>query len=156
MKVGITWTGGIKRTLSEQRSLLLKDIEPILRQDATFISLQYKSVPEAVTFEEDTGIKIHHWSHATQTDDYDDTAALIAELDLVITVQQSAVHIAGALGKPTWVMVPKAPLWRYGLTGETMPWYKSVKLYRQKSDWLHTISDVAYDLKKHIGSLAAK
>jgi tetratricopeptide (TPR) repeat protein len=160
LKVGITWTGGIRKTLKSQRSMALKDLEPILRQDATFISLQYKdATDECAEFEERTGIKVHHWPHATQTQDMDDQAALMAELDLVITVQQTAVHLGGALGVETWAMIPKAPLWRYGITGTTMPWYGSVKLYRQKEKWQDTIAQVAVDLRKKIaekGISAAK
>ena len=146
-KVGIAWTGGIKKTGTALRSIMLEDMLPILRQDATFISLQYKSVPEAYDLYEKTGIAVHHWAHAMETKDYDDTAALVAELDLVITVQQSAVHLAGGLGVPCWTMVPSAPLWRYGLEGTDFPWANSVKLYRQKGDWVHTIAEVATDLR---------
>ena len=132
--------------------MALDELLPVLRQDATFVSLQYKdAVAEVDALEETHGIKVHHWAHATQTKDYDDTAALVAELDLVITVQQSAVHLAGALGVPTWVLLPKAPLWRYGISGETMPWYKSVKLYRYRGNaWVHSVSEAAADLRKLI------
>lgn len=151
LKVGLTWTGGIRKTMRHLRSMTLKDLEPIWRQDATFISLQYKDASEEVAeVEAQTGIKIHHWSNATQTLDYDDMAALVSQLDLVITVQQTAVHTGGALGVPTWAMIPKAPLWRYGMTADTMLWYKSVRLYRQKSEWVHTIAQVASDLRKRI------
>lgn len=155
-KIGIAWTGGLKRTGAARRSIELEEMLPILRQDATFISLQYKDAPDIAAMKLDHGITIHHWPHAVQTADYDDTAALVAELDLVITVQQTAVHIAGALGIPCWVMVPKTPLWRYGLTGTTFPWAKSVRIYRQKSEWVHVISDIAYDLRNEILSKAAK
>lgn len=155
-KIGIAWTGGLKRTGAARRSIELEEMMPILRQDATFISLQYKDAPEIAALKLDHGITIHHWPHAVQTDDYDDTAALVAELDLVITVQQTAVHIAGALGVPCWVMVPKTPLWRYGLTGSTFPWANSVKIYRQKSEWVHVISDIAYDLRNEVLSKAPK
>ena len=147
LKVGIAWSGGLKNTGKHRRSVLIGDLMPILRQDATFISLQYKDSPEIVTLERDHGIKIHHWPHAVQTKDYDDTAALVAELDLVITVTQSAVHLAGALGVPCWVLTPKEPMWRYGLEGEKMPWYESVKLYRQTKEWMHVIATVATDLR---------
>jgi len=149
-KVGIAWTGGLARTSTLRRSLDIEDLLPVLRQDATFVSLQYKDCPEIEAVEERHGIKIHHWKHAMQTDDYDDTAALVAELDLVITVQQSAVHLAGALGVPCWALINKAPLWRYGLTGTEMPWYKAVKLYRQRDKWIETISEVGTDLRKWI------
>lgn len=148
-KVGIAWTGGIKNTGRARRSIDLRDMLPILRQDATFISLQYQDVPEVAALKLDTGIEVHHWPHAMQTGDYDDTAALVAELDLVITVQQTAVHIAGALGIPCWCMVPRTPLWRYRLSGQDFPWAKSVKLYRQKtSDWTDVINTIAVDLRQ--------
>lgn len=142
-KVGIAWTGGLKNTGTHRRSVSLNDLSPILRQDATFISLQYKDSPEIA----ESGFDIHHWPHAMQTGDYDDTAALVAELDLVITVTQAAVHLAGGLGVPCWVLTPKAPMWRYGLKGDRMPWYGSVKLYRQKGEWAHTIAEIAKDLR---------
>ena len=149
-KVGIAWTGGIKKTGAARRSVTLNEMMPILKQDATFISLQYKNCPEIVEFERESGVKIHHWPHAMQTNDYDDTAALIAELDLVISVTQAAIHVAGGLGVPCWVLTPKAPMWRYGLSGQTMPWYHSVKLYRQKTEWVYTIADVAKDLRDFV------
>lgn len=153
MKVGIAWTGGIRKTFRHLRSLTLKELSPIWRQDATFVCLQYKDAADEVAeVEAETGIKIHHWPHATMTKDMDDQVALMSQLDLVITVQQTAVHIGGALGVPTWAMIPKTPLWRYGLTGDKMPWYNSARLYRQKKDWLFTIDEVAYDLKKLIAS----
>lgn len=150
LKVGIAWTGGLKKTGSRRRSVTLSDMKPILNQDATFISLQYKDCPEIHEFEAETGVKIHHWKHAMQTDDYDDTVAMISQLDLVISVTQAAIHVAGALGVPCWVLTPKAPMWRYGLAGEKMVWYNSVKLYRQKSDWVHVIADIATDLRSRI------
>ncbi len=152
LKVGVAWSGGLKKTGSARRSLLLHDLMPILRQDATFVSLQYKEAAEVAWIEEQHGIKVHHWSHIVQTQDMDDITALVDELDLVITVCQSVVHVAGGLGKPCWVLTPKAPMWRYLLQGDTIPWYKSIKLYRQKtSDWLLTINDIAKDLRTLIG-----
>ena len=77
------------------------------------------------------------------------TAALISALDLVITVCSTVVHLAGALGRPTWVLAPHAPAWRYLLAGREMPWYPSVVLYRQSShgDWNGVLSTVASDLQ---------
>ena len=150
MKVGIAWTGGNKNTGRARRSLDLDDLLPILRQDATFISLQYMDSPEILDIKKHNGILIHHWPHAVQTQDYDDTAALVAELDLVITVQTAVVHLSGALGQKCWAMLPKTPRWFYGITGSTMPWYSSVKLYRQKYKWVDLISEVAKDLRNLI------
>lgn len=150
MKVGITWTGGNKNTGKARRSVALDDLLPILRQDAAFISLQYMDAPEILALQRDYGIIVHHWKHAVQTEDYDDTAALVAELDLVISVTTGVIHLSGALGQRCWVMAPKAPRWFYGISGTTMPWYSSVTLYRQKYKWVELIAQVATDLRNFI------
>jgi hypothetical protein len=73
-----------------------------------------------------------------------DTAALIAELDLVITVDTSIVHLAGALGRPTWLLLPYRYEWRWGLEGERNNWYDSVSVLRQttRGDWEGLLTDV--------------
>lgn len=152
LKVGISWTGGTQKTGKARRSLELEDLLPILRQDATFISLQYKDSPEIIALQQMHGITVHHWKHATQTNDYDDTAALVAELDLVISVTTSVIHLSGALGKDCWVLLPKEPRWFYGITGKEMPWYKSNKLYRQTGKWVDVVARVATDLRNLINA----
>ena len=74
--------------------------------------------------------------------------ALVAELDLVISVCTAVIHLAGALGKPVWIMAPFSPEWRYGFQGETMPWYPSSRLFRQPGygQWRPVIADVAKSL----------
>lgn len=150
MKVGITWTGGNKNTGKARRSLNLYDLLPVLRQDATFVSLQYMDAPEIHALQRDHGITVHHWRHGLQTQDYDDTAALVAELDLVISVTTGVIHLSGALGQDCWVMVPKAPRWFYGISEPSVPWYASVKLYRQKYQWVELIAEIATDLRNRI------
>jgi ADP-heptose:LPS heptosyltransferase len=120
----------------------------LFRQDADFISLEYKDpLAEIADLKEKHGIEVKHWPRAAEAYDLDETAALVAELDLVITVQTAVVHIAGALGKPCWVMVPRTPHWRYHLAGDRMPWYDSVKLYRQTKDWASVINKIAIDIQ---------
>lgn len=153
--IGISWTGGNKHTGKQKRSLQLEQLEPLLRSvDATWVSLEYRERSEAIeAFTKKTGIQIHSWKRATQTDDYDDTAALVAELDLVVCVTTAMVHLCGALGKEAWVMVPNKPRWFYRLVGDSMPWYKSVKLFRQKNNepWDGAIADVSKLLKLRFG-----
>lgn len=142
-KVGIAWSGGKKQTGSKKRSVTLETLLPILKNKAHFVSLQYQDPSEDIeAFEAKHGIKIHHWPHGVQTYDYDVTAALISELDLVISVTTTAIHCAGALGKETWCLVPEKPMWRYMTKGEDFPWAKSVTLYRQKGrEWpIHTLA----------------
>jgi tetratricopeptide (TPR) repeat protein len=150
-KIGIAWTGGLKDTFSQRRSVELEQLIPILKQDATFVSLQYKdATKEIAELKEKHGITVHHFPWATQTNDYDDTAALIAELDLVISVTTAAVDLCGALGKECWVLVPNKPHWRFKLQGEKMGWYNAVKLYRQEKSWDSVISRIANDLEAKI------
>jgi ADP-heptose:LPS heptosyltransferase len=70
-------------------------------------------------------------------DDFEETAAVMSLVDLVVSVDTAVVHLAAALGRPTWVLVPFCPDWRWGLSGETTPWYPSVRLLRQpaRGDW---------------------
>ena len=123
-KIGIAWSGGVAATNEKGRSLSLRDLAPILEYDAEWISLQYKNT--------DCPDYIHHWPRAVESEDYEDTAALIDSLDLIISVTTTAVHCAGALGKEVWTLVPEGATWRYGTAGKQMPWYDSVELLRQK------------------------
>ncbi len=153
LKIGIAWTGGIPFTGQQFRSLTLEDMLPVLKQKASFVSLEYRDPTQEIeAFNKTHHIKIHEWGRATRTLDYDDTAALVAELDLVISVTTATIHLCGALGKECWVMVHKHPMYRYGLEGD-LPWYKSVHLYRQKTDWTYVVNRIAEDLSARIQSL---
>jgi hypothetical protein len=99
-----------------RRSFPAARIKPQARDDASLASLV-----QAACFD--------YWSAAI--DHYDETAALVTALDLVISVQTAVVHLAGALGKPAWVLVPAVPEWRYLKSGDSMPWYSSLRLFRQ-------------------------
>jgi ADP-heptose:LPS heptosyltransferase len=96
-------------------------------------------------------VQIHHWPEAI--DDYDETAALVAALDLVISVQTAVVHLAGGLGQPTWALISAVPEWRYGAAGEVMPWYPSVRLKRQQTlgEWGSVMKWISEDLSKNNG-----
>jgi tetratricopeptide (TPR) repeat protein len=149
LKVGISWSGGAPSTRGETRSTRLADWLPILRQTACqFVNLQYGRAGGEFheISREQCEIRVHDLREAV--DDYDDTAALVSALDLVISVQTALVHLAGALGKRTWVLLPAACEWRYGEQGETMPWYPSVRLIRQPrpGDWQAVIERIALDV----------
>lgn len=149
LKVGISWTGGRAHTGQKRRSVTLDTLLPILRQKAHFISLQYTDPGEEIDefHAKHPEIKIHHWPHGVQMYDYDATLALIAELDLVISVTTTAVHAAGALGKECWCLVPEKVMWRYAKEGSSFPWAKSVTLYRQKGrEWpMHLLAGMLKD-----------
>ena len=152
-KIGVSWRGGMASTRRELRSMQLIDLAPVLKTEGCeFVSLQYGDCSgELAALASAHGITVHHWQHAI--DDYDETAALVSALDLVISVQTAVVHLGGALGKPVWVMVPAAPEWRYLQSGEAMPWYPSVRLLRQsqRGDWTPVIARVAQDLAQFVG-----
>jgi hypothetical protein len=136
LKVGISWSGG-------NNYGGLRQLEPDRLQDLIesfpevhWVSLQYKN---AMTF----GLPINHWPYATETDDYDDTAALVDELDLVITVPQSVIHLAGSLGKECWVMAPDVSQWTFGLKDKKHTWYDTVKIFR---DWEDVVEKIKTEL----------
>lgn len=148
-KIGISWKGGTKITSLHHRMIqLIKFKEIIGSIDADFISLQYhKDAHQDVNdFQQATGLTLHHFSEELQ--DYDETAALVSNLDLVISVPQSVVHLAGALGITTWQLTPKRAMWQMGVYGRDMPWYSSVKSYWQPhfGDWDSVLKTVKEDL----------
>jgi tetratricopeptide (TPR) repeat protein len=136
-KIGIAWTGGLSNTFKKRRSMELETMLPLLKTPGiTWVSLQYIDPTEEIAaFEEKHGIKIHHWKRVAESQDYDDQAALVMALDSVVSVTTAIVHLCGALGKECHVLVPSKPRWFYGLSGNSLPWYKSVKLYRQTDKW---------------------
>jgi len=131
--IGITTHGGGKRTNEKGRELIQEDLEPLLkRDDIVLVSLDYKD-------KQIEGVK--YFPFATQSNDYDDTAALIAELDAVIGVNTTAQHCSAALGVKTICLVPKHHQWRYAQP--SMPWYRHMTLkYQQDKTWKEVIESV--------------
>jgi hypothetical protein len=158
LKIGITWRGGVKKTHSAKRTVPLEKWAPILKQSgAHFISVQYTvdAAGECLLQQETTGVPIHHWQAAI--DNFDMLTALIDELDLLISVPQTAVHQRGALGKECWVLTAHEAPWPFGLERENMVWYPGqVRQFRQaKSDdggWTPTILRCAKALSERTGS----
>lgn len=148
-KIGVSWRGGVQSTGRSWRSLALDELVPALAAPGlTFVSLQYgpcEAEIEALVRSHD--IRMHQWREAI--DDYDETAALVCALDLVISVPTAVVHLAGALGRPVWILAPIRPEPRYGLQGRGMRWYPSAVVYRQKAfgAWPAVLDDVAADLR---------
>lgn len=130
--IGIAWSGGTWINGSQNRTISLEDCKPLFDAvDANWVSLQYKDASKEIA-----GTPVVQYQYGTLTRDYDDTAALVASCDLVLGVQTSVFHLAGALGKEAWVLIPTNSQWRYGEEYTSVPWYKSVKLYRQtRAGW---------------------
>jgi hypothetical protein len=148
LKVGISWQGGLGKTRRFYRSVNLPEMLPVLNVPGIdLISLQYTDCElELQQISQSHGIRVHHWQEAI--DNYAETAALVDNLDLVISVCTSVVTLAGALGKTTWVLVPASPGWMFGLEGDRCDWFDSLKLYRQScgAGWDSVIRQIAEDL----------
>lgn len=154
-RVGIAWAGGTIKNKSQARSIPLADWEPLIRAfpNVQFYSLQYQdnAAKEVSEFREATGLDVIHYPGKVQCQDYATTADFVAGLDLVISVCTSIIHLAGALGVPCWCLTPSKPAWRYGMTGEKMPWYGSVELFRQTGEgWDDVFAKVAGELDAYL------
>ena len=149
LNVGISWKAGIKVD-HEKRSLNLEDWLPILRTTGiNFINLQYGNVEKEIEqFRIKHGITIHEWKDSDSLKNIDDFAAKIAALDLVISVANTNVHLAGSQNIPAWSIIPHVPSWRWMDKGEHSVWYESVKLYRQtnNNNWSSVIEAITQDL----------
>jgi tetratricopeptide (TPR) repeat protein len=137
LRVGLVWSGNPRHDNDHNRSIPLRLLTHILDVDATFVSLQKDLRPDdKATLLERTEIT-DLTAHLT---DFAETAALVSCLDLVISVDTSVVHLAGALGRPTWILLPYRPDWRWLLGRDDSPWYPTVRLFRQ--DAARTWDDV--------------
>lgn len=139
MKIGISWRGGSTPNVIRERSASLEQWAGLFSiPGIAFINLQYGECAEEIRQIEDTfGMKIHMWQDTDPLKDLDVFAAQIAALDLVISVDNATVHMAGALGVPVWVLLPKVCEWRWMKEREDTPWYPTMRLYRQTihGDW---------------------
>jgi tetratricopeptide (TPR) repeat protein len=148
-KVGLSWRGGTAQSRASLRSLPLERLAPLFAVPGVrFVSLQFDANDaEIASFCAASGLELAHFPEAMAN--YDETAALVAALDLVVSVCTAVIHLGGALGVPVWVMAPRVPEWRYGIAGETMPWYPRNRVLRQSAhgDWDGLIGRVARGLR---------
>lgn len=150
-RIGIAWRGGVPKTNKRDRTQKLEALKPILDiPGIEFVSVQYGEenvVGEALQ----AGLY-----HGVEGRDLEDLNKWIASCDLVISACQTAVHQAGAMGIPCWVMTPRRASWRYCGDGEQSRFYQSVKLYRQETDgdWAPVIQRIANDVRLLYGRQA--
>ena len=142
LKVGIVWAGNPKHRKNKQRSCSLSQFLPLLDvSGVSFYSLQ-KEVSEAdrALLNQTSIVDL-----SPHFGDFADTAAAIAKLDLVISVDTAVAHLAGALGKPVWILLAFSPDWRWLLEREDSPWYPTARLFRQhqRGDWENVFDRVA-------------
>lgn len=149
MVVGISWRGGANDRTRVQRSLDLALFAPLFaHQQVRFVDLQYGDhAAEITAFNAVAPQPLVHFDDVDPLRDMDGFAALLSALDLVISVDNSTVHLAGALDVPTWMLTPANPNWRWPHEGEHSRWYRSVRLFRQPgprhADWPAAIESIS-------------
>jgi len=144
-KVGLAWAGRATHTNDRQRSFRLSQLAELAHApNVQFFSLQKG---EAAAQAKDAPMELTDWTN--DLTDFADTAALIANLDLVICADTAVAHLAAAIGKPAWVLVPFAPDFRWLLDRPDTPWYPAMRLFRQKRprDWKTPITEAAAALR---------
>lgn len=149
-KVGLVWSGSPSQGNDRNRSANLEALAPLLEvPGAAFYSLQVG--PRAADVRR---LAPPHRVHDLSPDlrDWADTAAAISQLDLVIGVDTGVIHLAGALGKPVWVLLCHSPDWRWGLRRSDNPWYPTMRLFWQPApkDWASVVAETAAALEKVI------
>ncbi|HEU0216220.1 MAG TPA: tetratricopeptide repeat protein [Stellaceae bacterium] len=146
LRVGLTWSGNPLVKSDATRSIGLPRLRPLVDVPGVqFVSLHREVRPEHAGALADSPQIVHF---GEQLADFADTAAVIAQLDLVISTDTAVAHLAGAMGKPVWVLTQLAPDWRWLLGREDSPWYPTAKLYRQRryGDWEEVVGRVRDDL----------
>jgi len=146
LRIGVCWAGNPVHGNDQVRSCSFSSFLPLLAAAGVeMVSLQ---VGQRAADIAEAGVGGLVLDLAPRLGDYGDTAAAIAGLDLVISVDTSVAHLAGALGKPVWLLLPYLPDWRWGLEGTATPWYPSMRLFRQPepNDWPAVFSAVQQGL----------
>jgi tetratricopeptide (TPR) repeat protein len=148
LRIGLVWSGNPKNIILKNKSFPLETFMPLGElHKVAFYSLQKgdaseqaKNPPEGITLID----------YTDEISDFSDTAALIENLDLVISVDTAVAHLTGALGKPIWTLLPFSPAWRWMLNREDSPWYPTMRLFRQPlpGDWESVIVRVKDELRQ--------
>ena len=161
LKIGIVWAGSPAHPHDQRRSIPLKYFKGIYETKGVRVfSLQFDTRPRKYGFDMRPGSegKIVDYAEGcenmklvdltTMIQNMEDTATILAGLDLVIACDTAVVHLAGAMGIPCWVCIPWNPDWRWGITGDTTVWYDSVKIFRQteKDDWAGVFERIQKEL----------
>ena len=148
-RIGIAWAGNAKHIRDRERSIDLRNLLPLQDVDATFVSLQ-KEIRASDMARLEESADIIDFGH--ELENFSDTAALISHLDLVISVDTAVAHLAGALGKPVWILLTHVPDWRWLLDRDDSPWYPTARLFRQGEtrEWDSVVARVRDALLKFI------
>jgi tetratricopeptide (TPR) repeat protein len=151
-KIGIVWRGNPSHSNDFARSLKLKNLAPLFDiPNSTFISLQ-KEIPDEDRLYLDSLANVI--DVGSSFEDFSDTAGAVSNLDLIIAVDTSVAHLAGAMGKPVWIFLSYLPDFRWMLNRHDSPWYPSATLFRQRQrgDWSVPISEMTSRLSAFLGN----
>jgi hypothetical protein len=153
--VGLAWHSASPYA-GRESSLTLPELHPLLETpEVTFVNLQYgDTADQRSAFARETGIDIVHDDQVDQMADMDAFASQVAAMDLVVSIDNSATQLAGALGVPTWGLLRAVPFWLWGMNGDDSIWYPSMRLFRQSrpGDWNGVIKRVCRALGEWAGS----
>jgi hypothetical protein len=147
-RVGLVWAGSLTPAANRRRSMKFEDLAPLACiQNVRFISLQKGEPPRNST---NAPFRLDDWT--ADLHDFADTAALMANLDLIVTIDTSVAHLAGALGRPVWVMLPYQCDWRWMLDRSDNPWYPTMHLFRQptRGNWSDVVTHVTQALDDYL------
>ena len=156
MLVGVSWkSAGPDQSWSESRSIPLNDywISVLSNQDCYFINLQYGDVKQELELlKSETGLIVYNDQDICTFENLDGFAAQVLALDLVISIDNTTAHIAGALGQEVWTLLPHIPYWRWLQDVEDTLWYKNMRLFRQDriGDWSKVFQQVSISLQQNI------
>ena len=146
-KIGLVWSGSTTHKKDRYRSLALRQLVLLLELPFEFHSLQ-----KEIRSDDKKILKTCKslYQHQNDLNDFSDTAALLNQMDLIISIDTSVVHLAGALDKQVWVLLPYIPDFRWLLNRDNSPWYPSIRLFRQPKfdDWESVIQQLIIELKK--------
>jgi len=151
-RIGIAWSGNPKHGNDARRSIGLERLAPLL-SEASHASVQWISLhPELGDEDRRRAAALGVHDHGAHLVDFAQTAALMHHLDLVITVDTAVAHLAGALARPVWILLPHVPDWRWLLDRSDSPWYPSARLFRQPADgdWDTVLTEVSAALRERL------
>jgi ADP-heptose:LPS heptosyltransferase len=149
--VGVSWRTANPASSWQRNADLALWHRVLAQKGVRFVCLQYGDcAPTLKNIHETIGVEIYQDPEVDPITDLDGFAAQVAAMDLVISIDNSTVHLAGALGKPVWTLLPYAPDWRWMLGRQDSPWYPSMRLFRQAApgNWESMFDEVAGELRE--------
>jgi tetratricopeptide (TPR) repeat protein len=153
-RIGLVWAGRQYAPINHARDMTLAVLQPLFELDAEFVSLQ-KEIPDAdrALLANLPAVK----RYGETLGNWDDTAALVKSLDLIVAVDTSMAHLAGALGKPVWILNRYAGCWRWLRDRSDSPWYPTARLFKQRTsgDWAGVVAEVKAALQDYLATDAA-